>query len=90
MKGKKQKSHIKDFSFEEAVYTKLEEFLSNIDHPGINDDLYKTIIERVERPLIKLLLEKTDGNQVRVSRILGIHRNTLKKKIDNLKIKDNL
>lgn len=89
MKGKKQKSHIKDFSFEEAVYTKLEEYLSNIDHPGIND-LYKTIIERVERPLIKLLLEKTDGNQVKVSRILGIHRNTLKKKIDSLKIKDKL
>jgi two-component system nitrogen regulation response regulator GlnG len=44
------------------------------------------VIEQVERPLIRFLLEKTRWNQVRAASILGINRNTLRKKIADLNI----
>ena len=40
----------------------------------------------MERPLIELTLERTQGNQLRAAAILGINRNTLHKKITDLKI----
>jgi two-component system nitrogen regulation response regulator GlnG len=49
-------------------------------------DVYTMVIEQVERPLIRFVLEKTRGNQVRAADILGINRNTLRKKIQELGI----
>ncbi|MBI4041518.1 MAG: hypothetical protein HY390_06605 [Deltaproteobacteria bacterium] len=76
----------KDVSLEELVHTKLESFIDQIQGYDVND-LYPVIIERVERPLIQLVLKKTRGNQVKAASILGINRNTLRKKINHLKIK---
>ena len=44
------------------------------------------VLEQVERPLIRLILEKTRWNQVKAADILGINRNTLRKKINELGI----
>lgn len=49
-------------------------------------EIYHTILERVERPLIEAVLEHTDGNQIRAAAMLGINRNTLRKKITELGI----
>ena len=40
----------------------------------------------MERPLIKLVLKKTRANQVHAAQLLGINRNTLRKKIKELNI----
>jgi len=53
------------------------------DEPG---EIYRTILESVERPLIETVLEHTDGNQIRAAAMLGINRNTLRKKIVELGI----
>ena len=45
------------------------------------DDLHRDLLERVERPLIEAALARTDGNQIRAAALLGINRNTLRKKI---------
>src|SRR5690606_33626970 len=46
--------------------------------------LYDRVLEEVERPLIQLTLSATRGNQVRAAEILGLNRNTLRKKIQDL------
>ncbi|HYD45804.1 MAG TPA: helix-turn-helix domain-containing protein, partial [Phenylobacterium sp.] len=46
--------------------------------------LYDRVLEEVERPLIRLTLAATRGNQVRAAEILGLNRNTLRKKIQDL------
>ncbi|MFZ5669793.1 MAG: sigma 54-interacting transcriptional regulator [Pseudomonadota bacterium] len=46
--------------------------------------LYDRVLEDVERPLIQLTLAATRGNQVRAAEILGLNRNTLRKKIQDL------
>ncbi len=64
---------------------KLQEyFRPNRDH--VPQNLHRLILDRIERPLIELALERTNGNQLRAAAMLGINRNTLHKKIAELKI----
>jgi two-component system nitrogen regulation response regulator GlnG len=49
-------------------------------------DLHRELIERVERPLLAAVLEHTGGNQIRAAALLGINRNTLRKKISELDV----
>jgi two-component system nitrogen regulation response regulator GlnG len=46
--------------------------------------LYDRIVEEISRPLIRLTLDATRGNQVRAADVLGLNRNTLRKKINEL------
>ena len=50
------------------------------------DGLYERILYEVERPLIELSLAATRGNQIRAAKLLGLNRNTLRKKIRDLNI----
>ena len=43
--------------------------------------LYRTVISRVEMPLLRLALELSAGNQLKAARLLGINRNTLRKRL---------
>ncbi|MEO1090968.1 MAG: nitrogen regulation protein NR(I) [Pseudomonadota bacterium] len=49
-------------------------------------ELYAEVLEEVERPLISETLAMTRGNQLRAAQILGLNRNTLRKKIRDLDI----
>jgi two-component system nitrogen regulation response regulator GlnG len=49
-------------------------------------EIHRTMLESVERPLLATVLAHTEGNQIRASALLGINRNTLRKKIAELGI----
>jgi two-component system nitrogen regulation response regulator GlnG len=49
--------------------------------------LYTRILKEVEMPLIEIALEATGGNQAKCAELLGINRNTLRKKITDLDIR---
>jgi two-component system nitrogen regulation response regulator GlnG len=48
--------------------------------------IHESVIGKVERALIGIVLEEERGNQVRVAKRLGINRNTLRKKMKDLQI----
>ncbi|HZS83766.1 MAG TPA: nitrogen regulation protein NR(I) [Stellaceae bacterium] len=48
--------------------------------------LYDRVLREVERPLIALTLAATHGNQIKAAQLLGLNRNTLRKKIRELDI----
>ena len=48
--------------------------------------LYDRILREIERPLLQVALDATGGNQLRCADLLGINRNTLRKKLTDLNI----
>ncbi len=48
--------------------------------------LYERVLKEIERPLLSIALASTRGNQIRASELLGLNRNTLRKKIRELDI----
>ena len=74
-----------ELSLEGIVDIKLRGSFTNMEKME-SGDVYSMVLEQVERPLICFVLEKTRGNQVRAADILGINRNTLRKKITELGI----
>ncbi len=73
-------------SLESLINQKLQSSLAQIDLQDMNN-LYEMVLHQMERPLINIVLEKTRGNQVKAAEVLGINRNTLRKKIQTLDIK---
>ena len=86
-----------DFDFLERASTgkggeapTLEELVAHEANAALEgpepSELYRGLLERVERPLLEAVLSKTEGNQIRAAALLGINRNTLRKKIGELEI----
>ncbi|MBI2466697.1 MAG: hypothetical protein HYV62_02570, partial [Candidatus Rokubacteria bacterium] len=50
-------------------------------------NLYELMLSLVERPLLEAVLRETGGNQLRAAALLGINRNTLRKKLRALGIR---
>jgi two-component system nitrogen regulation response regulator GlnG len=78
-------SNSNDASLEGLINQKLQSSLSQIDLQDMKN-LYDMVLHQMERPLINIVLEKTRGNQVKAAEVLGINRNTLRKKIQTLDI----
>ncbi len=74
-----------ELSLEGLVDLKLRSCFTNMEKME-SGDVYAMVLEQVERPLIRFVLEKSRWNQVRAADILGINRNTLRKKIQELGI----
>jgi two-component system, NtrC family, nitrogen regulation response regulator GlnG len=76
---------LEDLAFEDMVKAKLAGLLARIDGYPVHD-LYDKVLARVERPLFDLVLAHTGGNQLKAAEILGLNRNTLRKKLAGLGI----
>ena len=69
-----------DATLEEIIERKLMECVRGLrEHTNAN--LYELMMGLVEKPLLRAVLRETGGNQVRAAHILGINRNTLRKKL---------
>ena len=64
---------------------RLAAVLSSVNEGGAGD-LYTHTIRSVEKPLLELVLRESGGNQLRAARILGMNRNTLRRKLQDLGI----
>lgn len=81
-------ANLQAVSLEKLVKSKLEVLFTQQKEADVElNGLYDIVMEQVERPLLELALRSFNGNQVKTAQMLGINRNTLKKKIDIYKIK---
>lgn len=62
------------------VHKKLRAFVRTFGESG-GRDLYGFLMKEVERPLIEFALAETQGNQRRAAELLGMNRNTLRKRM---------
>jgi Fis family transcriptional regulator len=70
----------------DAVKRSLERYFRDMDGEKPTA-IYDMVLENIERPLIETVLGKAEGNQSAAAQMLGIDRNTLRKKIQQLRIK---
>lgn len=66
-------------SLTDLIGQRINEMLEN--NSSEPHDLYQKLIGELERPLIEMTLKRARGNQVHAARILGLNRNTLRKKL---------
>ena len=65
----------------------VESFLSKYSIEDFNDGdegLYHKVLVQFEKPILNFVMESTKGNQIKASKILGLNRNTLRKKLRQL------
>ena len=62
------------------IDTLLDQYFNDLD----GDDptaIYEMVINTVEKPLLLYIMNKTEGNQSKAAKMLGLNRNTLRKKL---------
>ena len=70
----------------DTVKRSLEKYFKDLDGE-MPTSVYDMVIRNVERPLLEVVLDRAEGNQTIAAQMLGINRNTLRKKMQTLKIK---
>mgnify|MGYP002621881784 CR=1 FL=1 len=71
-------------TLEQAVERHLKAFVAAHRDGLPAGDLYDRVLAEVERPLLRLVLAATRGNQIKAAAMLGLNRNTLRKKLRDL------
>ncbi len=74
-----------DLTLEDYIGSKFVEFVQAMKASSARS-LHTTLIQATERPMIQHALRETDGNQIQAARLLGMNRNTLRKKIETYRI----
>jgi two-component system nitrogen regulation response regulator GlnG len=69
-----------------SVERHLDKYFVTHAHHLPPDGLYDRVLREIERPLLSIALRATGGNQVRAAQLLGLNRNTLRKKLRDLQI----
>ncbi len=72
----------KPHTLDEAVTRSLEKYFRDLDGT-VPQSIYDMVIRAVERPMLEVVMKQAHGNQLRASEMLGINRNTLRKKLQH-------
>ncbi|MEE9204918.1 MAG: helix-turn-helix domain-containing protein [Nitrospirales bacterium] len=83
--GQSAKADSRGLHLEDYINSKLGEFVKGMRN-GSARNLHPMLIAAVERPLIAIALKEMNGNQIQAAQLLGMNRNTLRKKIAHLRI----
>lgn len=69
-----------DSGLADTVRIALAKYFEVLDgHAG--NDLYRMVIDEVEKPLLDIVMQQMGGNQTHAAQLLGITRSTLRKKL---------
>ena len=70
----------------DAVRRSLDRYFKDMDGEKPTS-IYDMVLKNIERPMIETVLGRAEGNQTLAAEMLGINRNTLRKKMQQLRIK---
>ena len=74
-------------TIEQCIFRNLHEYFANLDGAKPHA-LHEMVLQAAERPLLKFAMERTSGNQSAAAELLGINRNTLRKKLTEYQIEN--
>jgi Fis family transcriptional regulator len=67
-------------SIQEVVQKSLEEYFNDLGEQQASN-IYDMVVLTVERPILEVVMTRAEGNQSHAAQMLGINRNTLRKKL---------
>ena len=70
----------------DCVTRSLERYFKDMDGEKPTS-IYEMVLKNIEKPMIETVLGKANGNQTLAAEMLGINRNTLRSKMQQLRIK---
>lgn len=71
---------MKEQTLEECVRKNLDRYFRDLgDAPATH--IHEMVISAVEKPMLEVVMQEAEGNQSRAAEMLGINRNTLRKKL---------
>ena len=65
---------------EDCVRTSLEKYLHDLDGESVTG-IYDMVVKTVEKPILEVVMQHAQHNQSQAATLLGINRNTLRKKL---------
>ena len=69
------------------IDTLLDQYFNDLDGDEPTA-IYEMVINTVEKPLLLYIMNKTEGNQSKAAKMLGLNRNTLRKKLKQYNLDD--
>ena len=70
-----------DQNLQDKIETLLDKYFKDLDGENPNN-VYDMVLHSVEKPLLIYIMNYAQGNQTRAAKILGLNRNTLRKKLE--------
>lgn len=71
----------------DCVEKSVKRYLRDMNGADTNG-VYQMVLDQVEKPLLEVVMQHTERNQTKASRVLGINRNTLRKKLQSHGLED--
>jgi len=68
-------------NLQDKIETLLDKYFKDLEGENPND-VYDMVLHSVEKPLLIYIMNHAQGNQTRAAKILGLNRNTLRKKLE--------
>lgn len=70
----------RDSELSACVRKMMKQYFNDLDGEDATD-IYDMVVANVEKPLLEVVLHHAEGNQTRAAELLGLNRNTLRKKL---------
>ena len=70
-----------DKNLQDKIEILLDNYFKDLDGEKPND-VYNMVLHSVEKPLLIYIMNYAQGNQTKAAKILGLNRNTLRKKLE--------
>ncbi|MBS0185303.1 MAG: DNA-binding protein [Proteobacteria bacterium] len=88
LEPKEKNTFLNSITLTDFIAQYCDSYLNNNNSFSTKGGLYPLLISEIDRSLFQKVLEHTKGNQSQTADILGINRNTLRKKLKNLGFND--
>jgi len=71
----------RDSELSACVRKMMRQYFKDLDGEDVTN-IYDMVVANIERPLLEVVLHHAEGNQTRAAEMLGLNRNTLRKKLN--------